>query len=243
MKSKVCLFAGTTEGRVIADLLKDAVDLTACVATEYGGELLDGVNVHTGRMSADEMREFFESEGFELIIDATHPYAVEVTNNIKEASSVPVMRILRESDETISDAVCVENAEAAKSFLETADGNVLLTTGSKELSVYKGLDLSRIWARVLPADSSLEACREAGFDDDHIIAAQGPFSYEENLEQLKKINAKYLVTKMSGKSGGFDEKIRAAKYAGAIPVIIGLPPQTEGLTLDEATAELKRRYL
>ena len=154
MKSKVCLFAGTTEGRVIAGLLKDAVDLTACVATEYGEELLDGVNVHTGRMSVNDMRTFFESEGFELIIDATHPYAVEVTNNIKEASSVPVMRILRESDETISDAVCVDRAEDAKSFLETVDGNVLLTTGSKELSVYKGLDLSRIWARVLPLDSS-----------------------------------------------------------------------------------------
>lgn len=243
MRNKVCLFAGTTEGRVIADLLKDAVDLTACVATEYGEEMLEGVAVHTGRMTANEMREFFKEQGFELIIDATHPYAVEVTKNISEAAEVPVMRILRESDEGISNAVHVDSAKSARGFLETAEGNVLLTTGSKELSEYKGLDLSRIWARVLPIDSSIEACRDAGFDDEHIIAAQGPFSYEENLEQLKKINAKYMVTKVSGKSGGFEEKIRAAKNAGAVPVIIGLPPQTEGYLLDEAVKELQRRYL
>lgn len=243
MRNKVCLFAGTTEGRVIADLLKNAVDLTACVATEYGEEMLEGVAVHTGRMTADEMREFFKEKGFELIIDATHPYAVEVTKNISEAAEVPVMRILRENDEGISNAVHVDSAKSARDFLETAEGNVLLTTGSKELSEYKGLDLSRIWARVLPIDSSIEACREAGFDDEHIIAAQGPFSYEENLKQLKKINAKYIVTKVSGKSGGFEEKIRAAKDAGAVPVIIGLPPQTEGYLLDEAVKELQRRYL
>ena len=243
MKNKVCLFAGTTEGRIIADLLKDAVDLTACVATEYGEEMLDGVEVHTGRMDSEKMREFFKENNFELIIDATHPYAVEVTKNISDAATAPVMRILREDNSDIKDAINVGSAAEAKEFLKNTEGNVLLTTGSKELGAYSDLDLSRIWARVLPADTSLEACKNAGFDEKHIIAALGPFSYEQNLEQLEKINAKYMVTKVSGKSGGFFEKIRAAKDFGATPVIIGLPPQTDGYTLDEAIKELRRRYL
>ena len=72
----------------------------------------------------------------------------------------------------------------------------------------------------------------------HIIAAQGPFSREMNAAQLKMIGADYMVTKASGRNGGFDEKIEAAEETGAVPVIIGQPPQVRGMTLDEAVAEL-----
>ncbi|MBQ7931348.1 MAG: precorrin-6y C5,15-methyltransferase (decarboxylating) subunit CbiE, partial [Clostridia bacterium] len=108
----------------------------------------------------------------------------------------------------------------------------------KELAAYIGLDMSRVWARVLSTVSSLEACQTAGIASAHIIAAQGPFSEEINAAQMNMIEAKYMVTKSSGKNGGFEEKIRAAKAVGAIPVIIGQPPQVEGFTLDEAIMEL-----
>ncbi len=244
MCEKICLFAGTTEGRQLAQILHNSADLTVCVATEYGEILLDGIdgiNVHTGRMDADEMLCFFKENRFDRILDATHPYAEIVTENIQnaaQAAALPVMRILRENDRHITDAVYVPSVEAARDYLTGQEGNIFLTTGSKELSAYIGLDMSRVWARVLPTVSSLEACQAAGIASAHIIAAQGPFSEEINAAQMKMIGAKYMVTKSSGKNGGFDEKIRAAKTVGAIPVIIGQPPQVEGLTLEEALAEL-----
>ena len=64
MSDKICIFAGTTEGRKLAALLKDAVEVTACVATEYGEVMLDGIQgitVHSGRMNAEEMAVFFSS--------------------------------------------------------------------------------------------------------------------------------------------------------------------------------------
>ena len=244
MSERICLFAGTTEGRQLAVILHHCTDLTVCVATEYGEILLDGIdgiNVHTGRMDADEMLCFFKEKRFDRILDATHPYAEIVTENIHQAANlanIPVMRILRETDCHIADAVYVPSVEAARDYLMGQEGNIFLTTGSKELSAYIGLDMSRVWARVLPTVSSLEACQTAGIASAHIIAAQGPFSEEINAAQMNMIGAKYMVTKSSGKNGGFDEKIRAAKAVGAIPVIIGQPPQVEGFTLDEAITEL-----
>lgn len=246
MKEKICLFAGTTEGRQLAALLHNAAELTVCVATEYGEVLLDGIsdiNIHTGRMNSTEMARFFAENAFTRIIDATHPYAEAVTENILDAAKqtgIPTMRILRETDRYGGNAVYVPTVEDARRYLEDTKGNILLTTGSKELSSYIGLDMARVWARVLPMVSSLESCQAAGIPSAHIVAAQGPFTEEINTAQMRMIGARWIVTKASGKNGGFEEKINAAKAVGAVPVIIGQPPQIEGFTLEEALAELKK---
>ena len=248
MADKICIFAGTTEGRKLASLLKDAADVTVCVATEYGQVLLDGIDnitVHSGRMSSEEMVAFFNKNHFDRIIDATHPYAQIVTDNIASAASesgIPFMRILREKDNHIHDAVYVSSAVEAKEYLAEHEGNVLITTGAKELPDFTGLDMSRVWARVLPVASSLEACEKAGIPVAHIIAAQGPFTQEVNTSQIKMIDARYLVTKASGRSGGFKEKIKAASECNIIPVIIGQPPQISGVSLGKAIAELGKQY-
>lgn len=248
MQDKICIFAGTTEGRKLAALLKDAADVTACVATEYGQVMLDGIQgitIHSGRMDTDGMKAFFKENNFGMIIDATHPYAQVVTENIaaaSDAAAIPLMRILREKENHVPGAVYVSSVLEAKEYLSGHDGNILITTGAKELSDYIGLDMSRVWARVLPAVSSLEACGKAGIPVSHIIAAQGPFTVDVNCAQIKMINAKYIVTKASGTSGGFEEKIKAASKCIAVPVIIGQPPQVSGLSFAEAVSELGRKY-
>jgi len=248
MSDKICIFAGTTEGRKLASLLAGAADVTACVATEYGQIMLDGIDgiaIHSGRMDEGEMKTFFKTHSFSLIIDATHPYAEAVTDNIASSASesgTPFMRILREKESRISGAVYVESAALAKEYLTERAGNVFITTGAKELSDFAGLDMSRVWVRVLPVASSLESCEKAAVPVSHIIAAQGPFTEELNLAQMKMIDAKYIVTKSSGISGGFEEKIRAAYECGAVPVIIGQPQQVPGLSFNDAVAELGKKY-
>ena len=197
MKDKICIFAGTTEGRQLASLLKDAAALTVCVATEYGEIMLDGIDgldVRTGRLDEAEMERFFAAERFDLVIDATHPYAETVTENIAAAaaaSDTHVMRILRDTDKEVKGAVYVDTVAEAKDWLSEREGNILLTTGAKELGAFAGLDMERVWARVLPSVSSIEACASAGIQSSHIIAAQGPFSYEMNLACRPKAQDKH----------------------------------------------------
>ena len=232
----------------MAALLRDAADLTVCVATEYGEVLLDGmegITVRTGRMDEKDMERMFAAQRFERVIDATHPYAAAVTDNIASAAArtaTPVMRILRETQRQNRSAVYVAAAEEACAFLAQREGNILLTTGAKELIAFSGLDMQRVWARVLPVPASLEACAAAGIPASHVIAAQGPFPFDLNVAQLRMIGARYMVTKASGKNGGFEEKIAAADAAGVVPVVIGQPQQTEGLSMDEAVAALETVY-
>ena len=240
---KICLFAGTTEGRELSDFLQEQpVELTVCVATEYGSEILplsDQVNLIQKKLSAAEMAELFAKEKFDLVIDATHPYAVQATENIAAAcdqTGTVCRRVLRESSAVGEDAVIVQDISAAADFLDNTEGHILLTTGSNEITGFTRIRnfAERVYARVLPMQSSLEACTAAGLQPSHIIAMQGPFSEEMNIALINSINARWLVTKESGKTGGFDEKASAAGKTGAGLVVIGRPAQHTGCSVRAA---------
>lgn len=250
MNNRICLFAGTTEGRNIAEALSQTgLVITACVATDYGEVLLDKIEsltIHNGRMDRDEMRGFFEKEGFSIIIDATHPYAEAVTENIKaaaESCGVEYLRVLRDDEDVFCrSAVYTDSTEEAAAYLSDKEGNVLLTTGVKELPYFSGLGWDRVWARVLPMITSLEACEKLGITTSHIIAMQGPFSKNANAVLLTDMGAKYMVTKRSGRAGGYREKLEAAAECGVIPVIIGRPEQKPGMSAEEAVKYIKNKF-
>lgn len=248
---KLCVFAGTTEGRELVEFLcGQDVSVTACVATEYGETLLtprENLTISAQRLTGEQMEALFSRENYDMVIDATHPYASVVTENIARAceqTGVRYQRLLRSGCKAGEDAVFVPDIPAAVEYLNGTEGTILLTTGSKELAKYAGLTgfADRVYARVLPMEESLRLCQSAGLKPAHILAMQGPFSEEMNVAMLKSVGAKYLVTKDSGAAGGFDEKVTAARTAGATLVVIGRPPQREGLTLPETIDFLCREF-
>lgn len=248
---KFCVFAGTTEGRELVEFLTaQRVSVTACVATEYGETLLHpakNLTISAKRLTTEEMVRLFSESAFDLVVDATHPYAAAVTENIVQAcntANMEYLRLLRKESAVSADAVYVSDIPGAVAYLNSTEGNILLTTGSKELAKYVGLeDFSRrVYARVLPIASSLESCQAAGLKPGHIIAMQGPFSEEMNAALLQSVTAKYLVTKDGGEAGGFDAKAAAARKAGVGLVVIGRPPQREGLSFPETVELLCRRF-
>ena len=248
---KICVFAGTAEGRDLVSLLTDRdVRVTACVATEYGASLLPPsprLTVSAKRLERAEMEALFARERFDLVADATHPYAPAVTENVAaacEATGTAYLRILRDPSRDAADGVVVPDARAAAEFLAGTEGNVLLTTGSKDLSVFAAIPNApdRLYARVLPLEDSLAACRNAGLSGPHILAMQGPFSREMNTATLRAVGARWLVTKESGAAGGFEEKAEAARETGAGLVVIGRPDQRPGLPYARAAEEICRRF-
>lgn len=249
--SKICVFAGTTEGRELVEFLAgQPVSVVACVATEYGETLLpsaENITVSSRRLPPEEIRELLYREKFDLVVDATHPYAASITENIWRECQVAhtqYLRLLRDPGNSGEKGIFVRSAEEAARYLSEVDGNILLTTGSKDLPTFAGIrDFSqRVFARVLPMESSLKACQEAGLPPSHILAMQGPFSREMNLAMLRMISAEYLVTKDGGNPGGFEEKAAAAAEAGAKLVVIGRPPQREGIGLNQVLSELCARF-
>lgn len=249
---KICVFSGTSEGRRLVDHLKEQDALvTVCAATEYGGELIEPaerLTVLAKRMDEPEMEELFSRERFDLVVDATHPYASLVTENVMQAclnTNTEYLRLERAGGDTPDSAVCVQDTAAAIELLDGTVGNILFTTGSKELSEFAKITdfADRAFARVLPVESSIAACREAGLKPAHILAMQGPFSVGMNAAMIKSVNAAYVVTKESGRAGGFEEKALAAMKAGAKLVVIGRPESgAVGLSFGETLDLIEKRF-
>lgn len=124
-----------------------------------------------------------------------------------------------------------DHREAAA--LAFADGRpVLITTGSRNLAPY--VEAARrtsvpFAVRVLDASESLAACHAAGIAEDRIIAGRGPFTLEENLIAIRRFGIGVLVTKESGRAGGLDAKLSAARQAGCQVIVLSRPetPHTE----------------
>ena len=119
-----------------------------------------------------------------------------------------------------------------------------LTTGSKELAGFTGMKdyQNRLYARVLSLPNVMKACAELGFEGKHLIGMQGPFSRELNAAMLRQYDCKYLVTKDTGKAGGFQDKIDAALECDAVPVIIGRPLKEEGMSVRECKRFLTEHF-
>lgn len=248
---KVCVFAGTTEGRELVEFLSSQpIEVTACVATEYGETLLptaDNLTVSARRLPVAEITQLLSKTAFDLVIDATHPYAASITESISaacQATGTEYLRLLRGASALSDDVVYVPDTEAAVEFLDGTEGNILLTTGSKELAKFGKLTgfEDRVYARVLPMDASLDACHAAGLKASHIIAMQGPFSEEMNLAMLHTVSASWLVTKDGGEPGGFDAKVSAARKANARLVVIGRPAQKDGVSFPQVIELLCTRF-
>lgn len=246
---KAIVFAGTTEGYALCEFLaENRVSVYACAATEYGGSLLqenEFLHVSAGRLKTEDMEELFRKENPEIVLDATHPYAAEVTKNIRtacESAGVLYQRILRPEGEKNSEAIYVESTEEAAAFLSGTEGNIFLTTGSKELAKFTGIPdyKERLFARVLSIPSVIRSCAELGIEGKHLIGMQGPFSAEINEAMLRQFQCSYLVTKDTGLAGGFPEKMEACQRCGVTPVIIGRPLKEEGLSLQDARVFLSK---
>jgi len=238
------IFSGTTEGRQMSERLSAAgIDHIVCVATEYGELVMQRTphaDIRQGRLDAEGMKKLFSAEA-SSVFDATHPYAAEVSENIREACGSThkgYVRILRAEPgpEMIEgNRIFADAASCAKALKDTA-GNILLTTGSRDIAVYAADPgvRSRLFARIIPSEESIRFCSAADISGRQVIAMQGPFSCEMNKALIMQYGIKLLVTKASGTEGGFQEKISAARECGIPVFIIGKPVEEQGMTASEA---------
>ena len=241
---KPIIFSGTTEGRQMSEKLSAAgIDHIVCVATEYGELVMEKTpyaDIRQGRLDAEGIQELISAEA-SSVFDATHPYAEEVSENIRkacESTHKGYVRILRAEPgpDVIEGSRVFEDAASCAEALKDTEGNILLTTGSRDIAVYAAdPDVrARLFARVLPSEESIRYCSAADISGRQVIALQGPFSREMNSATIRQYDIRVLVTKASGTEGGFYEKISAARECGIPAYIIGRPVEEQGVPVNEA---------
>lgn len=239
---KLLIYGGTIEGRRLTEYLAGSnAEVHVCVATDYGKDLLGeagNITVHTGRLDEEEMKNLLDEIRPDMVIDATHPYAVNVSRNIissAKESGIRYIRIVRDEDEVgeDDDTVVAGDVNEAIAYLEDKEGKIFLTTGSNELEAFTGLTdfQNRLVIRVLSSPEVMKKCKELGFPGKYTIAAQGPFSEDINYAMFKEYSAKWLVTKNTGDAGGFAAKLNAARRAGMKTIVIGRPEEISENTM------------
>lgn len=247
---KIFIFSGTTEGRELSEYLSLVeINHVVFVATEYGRIVMKNspyTSIVEGRLDEDDLVKLFSKEEPDYVFDATHPYAQVVSENIKRALGslgmddvyVRISRDITSATETTSyvGLKVVNSVSASIAYLKETSGNILLTTGVKTLNEYMKVSelKDRIISRILPSVESLNIALDTKIAPKRIIAMEGPFSTSLNEALIKEYDIKVMVTKNSGRAGGFDEKLKACQNMGIELVSIELSDKEEGISLSKA---------
>jgi precorrin-2 dehydrogenase/sirohydrochlorin ferrochelatase/precorrin-6A/cobalt-precorrin-6A reductase len=244
---KIIIFGGTFEGRKISEFFAGIGRyVLVSVISQMGAEKLpesEYIKISVGRKKFSEIKKIIYNA--ELVIDATHPFAAEVSGNIKRAchsENIILHRVMR-PEIRIEGALYFGLISEIIDYLNKNDGNALITTGSKNLAEYTKVKSyqSRLFIRVLPVPETIDRAKSLGFIN--IINGPGdrPCNTEENIFHIKNSKAKFIVAKESGAAGGLHEKINAARRIDTIPLILKRPHDI-GITLDGLLEKLKEQY-
>ena len=232
MTRKIFLIAGTQDGRELAELLLNrGFDVTASVVSDYGRKLLStcaGIKINDKPLDEDELEKILRGEKFNFLVDASHPYAKNISANAISAAQAAQVAYIRYERAAIDFAYekifTVDSYEAAAIKAAELGKNIYLTTGSRNLKIF--VDLLRdcnLTVRILPTAEVLTQCETLGLSPKQIVAMQGPFSTALNVELFKHAGAEVIVTKNSGQIGGADTKLAAAKILNLPVVMINRP--------------------
>lgn len=229
----ILILGGTSDSLEIACLLYEGTPkIILSTATEYGYQVYRnqfGGEILYGEKDKQDLLQVALECRVKLIIDATHPYASNISKNAIEVSKEAQIEYIRyerpviyEQNESV---IFCDTYEEAGKLAEKSEGNIFITTGSNyiEKLLSEITDKQRVKVRVLPQAKVLSKLERLGLQADNIIAVKGPFSEEMNLLMLKEAEAQVIILKESGSKGGVQEKLHAANQLGLKSIIIKRP--------------------
>lgn len=181
---RVLIFGITKEARETAAILRRrGRQIIFSVVSEYAKSLLPlGTMCHVGRLDGEAMLAFIRETNPHRVVDATHPYAVIASQNIRQccdALNIAYERVhFADIDNAWRDAVeWVDSHEAMVAAIVREKGNMLLGIGRDPLmQLPPDTDMSRLFPRITPTPEAVAACLELGYPKQNIIAMDGPFS-------------------------------------------------------------------
>lgn len=251
----ILVIGGTSEGRAIAREIKcRGAEVLVSAATGYGSGLAagEGVRVVQGRLNQEGLRDILVAGSIKVVVDASHPFAVEISRNASRACDMTGSRYIRfarpggEIPESPLVVMAEDYNDAAKRACDVGK-TLFLATGSKTAGIF--LEMARekgrrAVIRVIPDPEVIRILLEMGFSPADVVAMQGPFSEELNAAVLRHYLADVVVTKESGRAGGQDEKISAALKLGIPVIVVKRPPEPPGAVWSvEEAVELALKQL
>ncbi len=197
-------------------------------------QLVHGHHV-IGAMEEPEMVALCKEHNIRLIIDAAHPFAVNLHRNVVNLAvqiGVPVIRYERIYPPHDEDLVWCKDYDDAISQMKAHDvSHLLALTGVNTIAKLRDFwESHECWFRILNRDESLAGAQKAGFSTDHLVY----YEKDDTAALIERLHPQAIITKESGLSGGFTEKVEAARQAGVKVFVVKRPdyPTDDGVTIE-----------
>lgn len=237
----IFLLAGTKDGRELGEeILKRNYNLIISVTSDYGKDLIrknKNLIINDRPLNLNEFVKYLSENKVKILIDASHPYATEVSKNAILAAkqiNIPYIRYEREKNSIDYEKIYyAKDINDAVKLMTNLGENIFFTTGSKTAKFFfeqPSLKNKRLIFRILPSAKVLSELEFIGILPDDIIALKGPFTEELNIALFKAYNADVIITKDGGNVGGVDTKINAAKTLN-LPIIMIERPKINYLNI------------
>ncbi|TCO92580.1 cobalt-precorrin-5B (C1)-methyltransferase [Bacteroides heparinolyticus] len=215
----ILIFGGTTEGRISVQTLEEAGKpfYYSTKGDEQEVFLHNGIRLQ-GAMDAGQAIAFCHRHDIKLIVDAAHPFATQLHHTLEQVSSetgIPVIRFERIFPERDEEHItwCRDYDDAIQRIEAENIATLLVLTGVQTIGKLKPLwqNNNKCYFRILDRDSSRRLAHEQGFPSERL------FYYRQGEDErilLQQLRPEAILTKESGTSGGFDEKVAAARQLG-----------------------------
>jgi precorrin-6A/cobalt-precorrin-6A reductase len=233
--SQIWLIGGTSESVILAEAIAAAnINCIVTVTTETAKQLYSQyhplLKIRVGCLDQNSILSFLKQQKITAILDASHPFAVEISKlAIATAThyNIPYLRYERSScdlQQNENNILYLDSFETLLSGNYLTEKRVMLTLGYRHLHQFKSWqEYSTLFVRLLPSVVSLEAAFNTGFTPDRIIAIRPPISIELEKALWQQWNISLVVTKASGKAGGEATKRKVAAELSIPLVIINRP--------------------
>ena len=230
----ILVFGGTTEGRKTVEVLEEA-GKSYFYSTKTGEQ---DITLHHGQriggaMDAEAMQSFCREHNIRLIVDAAHPFASQLHQTIAQVSElldIPAIRYERIYPPRDPDITWIDDYSQVPRDIHS----LLATTGVQSIAKLKPLEEEgiRVYYRILNRDSSIALALKQGVSQEQLCYYNAP--------QVIPIKADAILLKESGTSGGFTEKVEAAKACGMRIIALKRPEISAIFTIVNGPYGLRR---
>ena len=236
LMKNILVLGGTADARQLAGKLATRNDVTLSLAGRTENPVAQGVPVRTGGFGgAEGLAAYLAGNQVDLLVDATHPYAAQISANAASAArlaNIPAIALRRPAwEQQPGDRwTTVEDAAEAAALLGERPRKIFLALGRQELAPFEAAPQHAYLVRsVDPVEPPL-AVPHATY-----ILARGPFSEADDRALLEAHGIDAIVSKNSGGQATYG-KIAAARALGIEVFLIRRPPLPDmpsGTTVEE----------
>ena len=233
-RRRLLILGGTGEAHALAaraDALPGLHVVSSFAGRTQQRRLPKGEHRVGGFGGAGGLADYLQTAGIDLVVDATHPFASQISENAIEAcarAGRPLVGVRRPEwrKQTGDRWIEVAGVEGAADAMAEHGGRIFVTVGRGEIGPFEGRPDLWLLVRLMEMGGNPPAIANG-----EIIASRGPFRVDDETRLMTGHRIDCLATKNSGGEATY-AKIAASRALGLPVIMVRRPPVADAESVD-----------